>query len=168
MSVPTTRVRNSRTVDIDLTRPPIERRPVLRTPRGNAPMACARVEFGFDLDTGDLRWVTAYGDLIDERDIARRERERAGRGRGGWSRMLVRRISVDWRTHEADVPGWLRDHIEQHRPTVGVTAEMVTAFYEGLDDAGASDIDLNEAAVHTVLATVFNRAAAAAKRGVSA
>lgn len=113
------RVEDRRKVDIDLSGPPLDGRPVLTTPAGKVPIACDRVELGYDLETGRLRWCTVWGDLNDERDIAQAQRRALGTGRGSWARVRrTRRIAIDyWGTNQPKyAPQWLLDLIEQYRP----------------------------------------------------
>lgn len=120
------RVEDLRTVDIDLSGPSLDRRPVLTTPAGKMPIACSRVELGYDLKTSRLRWCTVWGDLTDERDIARRRSTwRTGR-HDAYEPPLVRRLSIDhWGTQQPEhAPEWLLELIERHRPVQPVPASM--------------------------------------------
>ena len=90
------------------------------TPAGRVPISCHSVEICFDISTGDLRAVMVRGTLIEDVDIRRRaagfrtgdEKSREYEARG----TIIRRYSIDWRTHTAQLPKWLADYVEQYRP----------------------------------------------------
>jgi len=90
------------------------------TEAGRVPIDCHSVEILYDIPTGNLRAVEVRGTLSDERDVRRRaagfltgsQEARMREARG----TLVRRYRIDWTTHTANLPPWLADLVEEHRP----------------------------------------------------
>lgn len=94
---------------------------ISHTRAGRVPIRCHTVELHYDIPTQQLAEVYVRGVLRDERDISRRAAAfRTGypaeRDRRAARDHIERSYHVDWDTRTADVPTWLAELIEEHRP----------------------------------------------------